>query len=48
MADQLTWPGVVTVQEGIIYKVNASTSTLGPASYWSLKIFSWALAEAQE
>lgn len=40
MADQLTWPGVATVQEGLNYKVNASTITLGPASYWSLKIFS--------
>lgn len=48
MADQLTWPGVATVQEGLIYKVNASIITLGSASYWSLKIFSWALAEAQE
>lgn len=48
MADQLTWPGVATVQEGLTHRVNASTSTLGPAGYWSLKIFSWALAEAQE
>lgn len=35
------------MQDGLVSRAEAPTYILGLASYWCLKVFSWALAEAK-